>query len=113
MSYPAGISFKTDREIKSFSDKQKLRRLSTTNPALQQILKGCTWSKNTKEGKRSTKSIPIKKMVIGSEISIITLSVNGVNSPTTRQRLAERIKNKTHIYPVYKKSTSDLKTHMD
>ena len=29
--YPARISFKIDREIKSFSDKQKLREFSTTN----------------------------------------------------------------------------------
>ena len=32
--YPTGISFKTGGEIKSFSDKQKLREFSTTNPAL-------------------------------------------------------------------------------
>ena len=35
-------SFKIDGEIKSFSDKQKLREFSTTKPALQQILKGLT-----------------------------------------------------------------------
>ena len=33
--YPARISFKIDGEIKSFSDKQKLREFSTTKPALQ------------------------------------------------------------------------------
>ena len=38
--YPARISFKIDREIKSFSDKQKLREFITTKPALQQMLKG-------------------------------------------------------------------------
>ena len=38
--YPARISFKTDGEIKSFSDKQKLREFSTTKQALQQMLKG-------------------------------------------------------------------------
>ena len=38
--YPAWISFKTDGEGKSFSDKQKLREFSTTKPALQQMLKG-------------------------------------------------------------------------
>ena len=38
--YSAGISFKIDGEIKSFSDKQKLSELSTTKPALQQMLKG-------------------------------------------------------------------------
>ena len=38
--YPARISFKINGEIKSFSDKQKLREFSTTKPALQQMLKG-------------------------------------------------------------------------
>jgi len=37
--YPARISFKYEGEIKSFTDKQKLREFSTTKPALQQILK--------------------------------------------------------------------------
>ena len=32
--YPARISFKIVGEIKSFSDKQKLREFSTTKPAL-------------------------------------------------------------------------------
>ena len=38
--YPARISLKTDGEIKSFSDTQKLRDFSSTKPALQQMLKG-------------------------------------------------------------------------
>ena len=38
--YLARISFKSDGEIKRFSDKQKLRELNTTKPALQQMLKG-------------------------------------------------------------------------
>ena len=38
--YQTRISFKIDGEIKSFSDKQKLREFSTTKPALQQMLKG-------------------------------------------------------------------------
>ena len=37
--YPARISFRFHREIKSFKGKQKLRELSTTKPALQQMLK--------------------------------------------------------------------------
>ena len=37
--YPASISFKYEGEIKSFTDKQKLREFSTTKPALQQMLK--------------------------------------------------------------------------
>ena len=52
-------------------------------------------------------------MAIGTHISIITLNVNGLNAPTKRHRLAECIKNKTHIYAVYKKPSSDLKIHID
>ena len=37
--YPARISFKYEGEIKSFTDKQKLREFSTTKPALQQMIK--------------------------------------------------------------------------
>ena len=37
--YPARLSFGFDGEIKSFTDKQKVRERSTTKPALQQILK--------------------------------------------------------------------------
>ena len=37
--YPARVSFKYEREIKSFTDKQKLRDFSTTKPTLQQMLK--------------------------------------------------------------------------
>ena len=40
--YPAKISFKVEGEIKSFTDKQKLREFSNTKPGLQQILKGLT-----------------------------------------------------------------------
>ena len=37
--YRARISFRFDGEIKSFTNKQKLREYSTTKPALQQMLK--------------------------------------------------------------------------
>ena len=37
--YPGRLSFRFDGEIKSFTDKQKLREFSTTKPALQQMLK--------------------------------------------------------------------------
>ena len=39
LQYPERISFKYEGEIKSFTDKQKLREFSTTKPALQQMLK--------------------------------------------------------------------------
>ena len=37
--YPARISFKYEGEVKSFTDKQKLREFSTTKSALQKMLK--------------------------------------------------------------------------
>ena len=37
--YPARISFRFDGEIKTFTDKQKLREFTTTKPVLQQMLK--------------------------------------------------------------------------
>jgi len=37
--YPAKLSLRFDREIKSFRDKQKLKEFSTTKPVLQQMLK--------------------------------------------------------------------------
>ena len=37
--YKARISFRFDREINIFTDKQKLREFSTTKTALQQMLK--------------------------------------------------------------------------
>jgi len=40
--YPAKTSFRTDGEIKRFTDKQKLREFRTTKSALQQIIKELT-----------------------------------------------------------------------
>ena len=37
--HPARISFKYEGEIKSFTDKQKLKEFNTTKAALQQMLK--------------------------------------------------------------------------
>ena len=37
--YTARISFRFDGEMKSFTDKQKLREFSTTKPTLQEMLK--------------------------------------------------------------------------
>ena len=37
--YSARISFRFDGEIKTFTDKQRLRDFSTTKPALQQMLR--------------------------------------------------------------------------
>ena len=86
------------------------------------MIKGLIQSRNTREEK-DLQNQPqiIKIMTIGIYIyiyiyiyiSTITLNVNGLNAPTKRHRLAEWIQNKIHIYAVYKKPTSDLKTHID
>ena len=39
--YPARLLFRFDGKIKSFTDKQKLRKFSTTKPTLQQMLNEC------------------------------------------------------------------------
>ena len=54
----------------------------------------------------------IKKITIGTYISIITSNVNGLNAPKDTD-WRNRYKNKTHIYIVYKKPTSDQKAHID
>ena len=92
LHYPTRISFRFDGEIKSFTDKQKLREFSTTKPVLQQRLKELL-EVETKEKKRNyrNKPITIKKMVIETYIMIITLNVSGLNAPTERHRLAEWI----------------------
>ena len=51
-------------------------------------------------------------MATGTYISIITLNVNGLNAPTKDIDRLNGYKNKTRIYAVCKKPTSDLKTHI-
>ena len=91
--YQSRISLKIDGEIKSSSDKKKLREFNTTKPALQQMLYQLIQSRNTREGERSPKSTP-NNQKNGSRniyISIITLNVNGLNAKTKIHRLAEWI----------------------
>ena len=53
-------------------------------------------------------------MVTGLYLSIIILKINGLNTPTKRQRLAKWIqKQKPPIYAVYKGPISNLGTHTD
>ena len=47
--YPAKISFTHEGEIKSFTEKQKLREFSTTKPALQRMLKDLLYTGNTEK----------------------------------------------------------------
>ena len=54
------------------------------------MLKGLIQSRNTEEEKDlQNQPQTIKKMAIGTYLSIITLNVHGLNTPTKRHRLAE------------------------
>ena len=77
--YPEILLFRFDREIKSFPDKQKVREFSTTK-AFTANAKETSPSRKHKTRERPTENKPqtIKKMVIRSYISIITLNVNGL-----------------------------------
>ena len=70
-----------------------------------------------KKGTKKTyknKSKTINKMEMRTHISIITLNVNGLNAPIKKEiEWLNGYKNKTHIYAVYKRPTSDLGTHTD
>ena len=79
------------------------------------MLKGLKYSRNTREEKDlQNQPQTIKKMTIGTYISVINLNINGLNAPTKRHRLAEWIqKQDPYIYVIYMKPTSDLKTHID
>ena len=53
--YTPRLSFRFDGEIKSFSDKQKLKEFSTSKPALQQQLKETSLSRKEKATIRNKK----------------------------------------------------------
>ena len=52
-------------------------------------------------------------MVIRAYILIIAFNVNGLNAPKKDIDWLNGYKNKTHIYVVYKRPTSDLGTHTE
>ena len=89
--YPARLSFISDGEIKSFPDKQKLREFKQHQNSCTTNAKGTSLGRKQKRRKRPTEGKPktIKKTVIGSDISIITLNVNGLNAPSKRHRLED------------------------
>ena len=80
------MSFKIDGGIKSFSDKQKLKRIQYHQTSFTTNVKGIYIVKKYKRRKKIYKINPqtIKKMAIGMYVSIITLNVNGLNAPTKR-----------------------------
>jgi hypothetical protein len=56
--YPAKLSFKIDRVIKIFNDRQKLNLYMTTKPPQQKILQGILHTEDeTKQNRQRTGSI--------------------------------------------------------
>jgi len=72
--YPARLSFRFDGEIKRFPDKRKLKIIQHHQTSLTTNAKGTSLDRKHKRRKRPTENKPktIKKVVIGSYISIIT-----------------------------------------
>ena len=71
------------------SRQAKVKRIQHHKTSFRTNAKGTSLGRKHKR-KRPTENKPktIKKMVIGSYISIITLNVNGLNAPTKGHRLA-------------------------
>ena len=80
---PARISFKIDGEIKSFSNKQKLREFYSTKTSFTTNVKEIyIFQKYKKRKDLQNQPQTVTQMAIGTYISIITLNVNGLNAPT-------------------------------
>ena len=75
--YPARLSFRFEGEIKTFTDKQKLREFSNTKPALQQILKELLQA----EEKRPQQETKIPQMTRLTSQGIHTVKIQ--NHPRT------------------------------
>ena len=56
--YPARILFRFDGEIKTFTDKQKLREFSTTKPGSTRSAKGTSLGRKHKKRKTTTITNP-------------------------------------------------------
>ena len=62
--YPARLSFKIEGEIRSFTDKKRLKEFTTTKPAMQEMLKGLVVKEEIQilERKQPQKKIGYKQL---------------------------------------------------
>jgi hypothetical protein len=104
--YPATLSITIDGETKVFHDNTKFTHLST-DPALQTIIieksiyiwiRTTPWKKqesnpstNLKEDSHKNRIPTLTTKIIGSNnyFSLISLNINGLNSPIKRHRLTD------------------------
>ena len=105
ISYPAKLSFISEGEIKSFADKQLLRDFFATRPAIQELLKEALNMERNNQYQPLKKHTKLKKTIntikklyqltgkkpssikmarSNSHITILTLNVNGLNTPIKR-----------------------------
>ena len=83
--YPTRLNLRFDAEIKNLAEKQKLK-INHHHTSFTTNGKGTSLGRKHRRKKRPTQNKPktIKKLVIGSYISIITLNVNGLNTSTNQ-----------------------------
>ena len=88
------------------SREAKVKRIEHYQTSFTTNAKGTSLGRKSKRRKRLAENKPqtVKKMVIGSYISIITLNVNRLNASTKRHRLTGWIQKED------KRSISDLET---
>ena len=87
--YPARLSTNLEGKIRASPDEIRLKENTSTEPALQDMLKGLLKKMKKKSGERGTQ-VQMGKM--NKYLSIIILNVNGLNAPMKRQRVAEGIR---------------------
>ena len=86
--YSVRLSVKMEGEIRSFSDKRSLKEYTSPN----QHYKTCQRDYYKKMKENSERNTSTKRGRERRNISLITLKVNGLNAPITRQRVAEWIR---------------------
>ena len=86
-----------------FSRQAKVKRIQYHQSSFTTKAKGTSSGRKHKRRERLTenKLKRIKKMVIGSYISIITLNLNGLNASTKRHRLAGQMQTCTYMAHVF------------
>ena len=112
--YPTRISFRFDREIKTLTENKSSQNSAPQKQHYNKCKRNFSRQETQKKEKiYKNKPKTIKKMVIGTYLSTITLNVSRLNSPIKRHRLAAWIKKtKTLLYSAYKRLTSALRTHV-
>ena len=74
------------------------------------------WNTRKEKDKNTPKTTDNPKMIIRTQILIITSNVNRLQAPTKRHRQAEWIQKwdlYIYIYAIHKRPTSDIGTHTD